>query len=143
MVDIHELTEKTAFANMGVAGEVVKAFEIPGIADTTNEILKLLEIIADHIGGTAPTTYDIQIWNITNADWWTNLDDDFDTTFFLETGISPSAPARRDNTDFGERWYSNKDTSGARNRIYVGIRLVGGDATTDMAITVKLKAGGN
>lgn len=134
--DIHDLFEDTTFENIGLNGKAVKTFTFDGIADTTVEVLHIHEIHADHVGGTAPANYDIQVWNIANADHFANLDDDLQATIFKKTGISPASPFKETQADFGESHYINRDTSGARNRIYVGIEITGGDATTDMAIRI-------
>lgn len=135
-MDYHELSELTAFLNMGVGGDAVKDFTVDGIPDTTPLLGRVVEISADHVGGTAPTNYEVQVWNKTDADHFANKDDDFEESIYKKTGISPASKFKETEVDFKTLVILNKDTSGARNRIYAGIKLTDGDATTDMALKV-------
>lgn len=135
-MDYHEKTEVTAFLNMGAGGDAVKEFTVDGIPDTQVLLGRVVEITGDHVGGLAPTNYEIQIWNKTNADHFANKDDDFEESIYKKTAISPASKAKETEVDFKTLVILNKDTSGARNRFYAGIKLTDGDATTDMALKV-------
>ena len=136
--DVHDLFEDTAFMNMGQNGSAVKTFTINGLPDQAVIVMHLHEIHADHLGGQAPGSYEIQIWNKADADHFANLDNDMQATIYKKTGINPASKFKETEADFGDTHYINRDTSGARNRIYVGINITGGDATTDMEIRIVL-----
>lgn len=136
-MDSHECLNESTFADMGANGEAIHTFEISGLPDNSNAEARILSIVVENLVG-PPTSYEIQIWNQANADHFANLDNDLDATVFKEAGVNPSTPCRRDSSDFGDLPFRNKDTSGLKNRMYVGIKLTGGGATTDMRVKIEL-----
>lgn len=134
--DIHDLFEDTVFLNIGLNSNAVKTFTLDGLPDQAVIVAHIHEIHASHASGTSPANYEIQIWNVANADHFANLDNDMQATIYKKTGINPASKFKETEADFGETHYINRDTSGTRNRIYVGIKITGGDATTDMEVRI-------